>query len=321
MYWGGGTPSLLHIHQIEAVLNDLHEAGLLSQVEECTLELNPEHATREYLNTLRSIGIDRLSIGIQSFDDQMLHALNRSHTSYKAVEAVSLALDAGFTNLSLDLMFALPGQSLDDLKKEVKHALQLGTTHISLYQLTIEDQTFFGRQLVRGKLSHAEETLQASMLEYLIDTLEDAGFEQYEISNFAKPGYRSVHNTAYWTGSPYRGFGPGAHSFDGGYVRSYNSTSIGSYIQKTLGGIRPFTEETLTPVQRMNEAMMTALRTKEGFMFRFWEEKLEAGWFSHHAKKLNKWHEIRCLEVLEDRVVLLKKGKLIADHITLDLMI
>jgi oxygen-independent coproporphyrinogen-3 oxidase len=321
LYWGGGTPSILGKAELEEIIQKLREVGVRTPLEECTLELNPEHATKTYLSALKEIDINRLSIGIQSFDDKFLQSLNRSHSATKATDAVALAKDTGFQNISIDLMFALPGQTLDELKKDVEKALALHSTHISLYQLTIEDKTYFGRQLAKGKLSPSEETLQAVMLEYIIDTLTDAGFEHYEISNFAKPGYRAVHNSAYWNGRAYRGFGPGAHSFDGYVTRGSNSTSVGQYIQKSLAGISTMALEHLSPTQRLNESMMTGLRTIEGFNFRLWEESLQVSWFDINQKKLDYWKDNQYLEIVKDRIVLNRKGKLVADHITSDLMI
>lgn len=258
-YFGGGTPSLCTPDELRRLLDTTSACFDCSAVEETTLEANPDDLTTEYLRGLREIGIDRLSIGIQSFDNACLKLMNRRHTAEEADAAVKRAQDAGFDNITIDLIFGVPGYGGASFEGSVERALALGIQHISAYLLSIEPRTRFALLRDRGELIEpSEEVCEAEFL-YLHKRLAAAGFEHYEISNFARPGYRARHNSSYWRGVPYLGVGPAAHSFDG-KNRQWNIASV----EKYLAGAEPEVEQ-LTETDRINEFLMTRLRTAEGF--------------------------------------------------------
>lgn len=257
-YFGGGTPSLCTPKQIGELL--IHAAGLFdcTAAEETTLEANPDDLTGPYLDAMRRAGVDRLSIGIQSFDDACLRLMNRRHTAAEAAEAVKRARAAGFGNLTIDLIFGVPGYGGDSLRRTLDTALELRPEHISAYHLTVEPDTAFGRRAARGDFVPVGE--QVSEEEFLLvhETLTEAGYEHYEVSNFALPGRRARHNAAYWHGEKYLGIGPAAHSYDG-RERHWNASSLDRY----LGGEAPECE-VLSDRDRLNEYLLTRLRTAEG---------------------------------------------------------
>lgn len=257
-YFGGGTPSLCPPEMLKGLLD--HAARLFdcSAVEETTLEANPDDLTPEYLTAIRRAGIDRLSIGIQSFDDDCLRLMNRRHTAAQAREAVRQAREAGFANLTVDLIFGVPGFGGDSLRRSLDQALALNVEHISAYHLTIEPGTAFGRRAARGTFAPVDETVSEAEYALVHETLTGAGYEHYEVSNFARPGFRARHNAAYWHGVRYLGIGPAAHSFDG-RERHWNAASVERYIAG-----EPAEAEILSERDRFNEYVMTRLRTCEG---------------------------------------------------------
>lgn len=257
-YFGGGTPSLCKPAIIHGLLE--HAARLFdcSKAVETTLEANPDDLAPEYLDSLREAGIDRLSIGIQSFDDACLKLMNRRHTAAEAVEAIRAAQRAGFDNITVDLIFGVPGFGAETLHRSLDAALSLGVQHISAYHLTVEPGTAFGRRAARGEFQTVNETVSEAEFLQVHDTLTGAGFDHYEVSNYALPGFRARHNAAYWHGVKYLGIGPAAHSFDNA-ERHWNVSSVEAYIAGT-----PAEREELTGRDRFNEYLMTALRTAEG---------------------------------------------------------
>ena len=257
-YFGGGTPSLC---TPEAVARLLDHAAMLfdcSAAEETTLEANPDDLTPAYLAALRRAGVDRLSVGIQSFDDACLKLMNRRHNAAQAVQAVRSAKREGYENITVDLIFGVPGFGGDALRRSLDGALALGVQHISAYHLTVEPGTAFGRRAARGQFAPVDEATSEAEYALVHETLTGAGFEHYEVSNFALPGFRARHNAAYWHGVKYLGIGPAAHSFDG-EERHWNASSVEKYIAGAPAG-----KEVLTRRDRFNEYVMTALRTVEG---------------------------------------------------------
>lgn len=255
IYFGGGTPTVCEPDELGFLLRTAEQIFDCSAVEEITVEANPDDLTAEYLEGLRRVGANRLSIGIQSFRDEDLGFMNRRHTAQEAVEAVQRARRAGFDNISIDLIYGLEGVSLEEWRYSVEKAVALGVEHISAYHLTIEEGTLFGK---RG-VTTAPEELSDKEYEVLCEVLRGAGYEHYEISNFALPGRRSKHNSAYWRGTPYLGLGPGAHSFDGSCQRSWNLPSIKKYLDGEA-----LECENLSQNERYEEVVMVALRTSEG---------------------------------------------------------
>lgn len=255
IYFGGGTPTVCTPDELGALLRCAERLFDCSEVEEITIEANPDDLTDEYLQGLRAEGFNRLSVGIQSFHNDDLRFMNRRHTAEEAVAAIERARKAGFDNISIDLIYGLEGATLDQWSENVEQAIRLGVEHISAYHLTIEENTLFGK---RG-VTTAPEELSDAEYELLCKRLSEAGYEHYEISNFALPNRRSRHNSAYWRGTPYLGLGPGAHSFDGKRCRSWNKPSIAAHLEGNS-----LEEETLSLSERYEEHIMVSLRTAEG---------------------------------------------------------
>lgn len=255
VYLGGGTPSTLEAEDIRRLL----EAIGIQEAEEVTMELNPGDATPSYLQALRKIGINRLSIGIQTFQDNLLKLIGRRHNAAQAIEAVKKAQEAGFDNISIDLMYALPTQTMEQWKADIETALRLGVQHISCYGLMYEEGTALTRRIEAGTLEAIDENTENAMYDYLCARLREAGFVHYEVSNFALPGYEARHNSSYWDGTPYVGVGAGAHSYTGN-VRSWNASDVEAYIH----GEAKREQETLTDKDLYNERIMLGLRTSRG---------------------------------------------------------
>lgn len=258
IYFGGGTPTQLPLSDVEKMLNTIYNIYNVREGAEITLEGNPDDLTPETLRTLKRIGVNRLSMGVQSFDDERLRFLRRRHSAAQAVKAVADAKAEGFDNISVDLMFGFPGQTMREWKSDVRMAIELGVQHISAYSLMYEEGTVLGNMLEKGEVEELSDELSLAMYEYLIDALRDGGFEHYEISNFALPGHRSRHNSSYWKGVPYLGVGAGAHSFDG-RNRHFNPDSIKEYLEG-----KGLEEELLTDSMRYDEYVFTSLRTSDG---------------------------------------------------------
>ena len=258
IYFGGGTPSLLQPAELQHFID--HAAELLdcSDVEEITLEANPDDITAEYVNELRKTAINRVSLGVQSFDDEELRFMNRRHTAEEAADAVKRLQDSGIENITIDLIFGVDGFGEQVLEDSIDKALSLGVQHISAYHLTIEPSTTFYRRVQKGQMKVVDEQRSEREYELLERRLCGAGFEHYEISNYALPGYRSRHNSSYWCKAEYLGIGPGAHSYNG-EERHWSEQSLPEYILR-----REYESEILTPTEHFNEYIMTALRCCEG---------------------------------------------------------
>lgn len=265
IYFGGGTPSLAAPDKIKGLINQVRSLYDVSKLSEVTLEANPDDITREYLEALRAAGVNRLSIGIQSFCDEELKFMNRRHNSAQAIEAVRLAQEVGFDNITIDLIFGVDGFGIESLNHSIDVALSLDVQHISAYHLTIESGTAFGRKLSNGEISQVAEGVSEE--EYLLvhNRLVEAGFEHYEISNFAKPNFRSRHNSSYWHGVEYLGIGAGAHSFNGD-TRRITIESIEDYNNNSAD---IYEIEELTTTDHYNELVMTSLRCTEGIDLKY----------------------------------------------------
>ena len=262
LYIGGGTPSQLPSLLLVEVFRAICDNFALSEDAEVTIEANPDDVTPEWLSALSQTPVNRISMGVQTFSDSLLRFLNRRHTSRQAIEAVRLCQDAGYSNISLDLIYGLPGQTLKDWKSDVKQLLSLDVPHLSAYALSYEEGTVLSKMLQEGSVNEASDELSWQMYEYLMDETAVTGMQHYEISNFAMPGMHSRHNSSYWDGSPYLGLGPGAHSYDGGRIRRSNNTSLKEYVQATTDV--PHQKEILTPEELYDELVMTRLRTASG---------------------------------------------------------
>lgn len=260
VYFGGGTPSLCRPELLGGLVGRIRELFDCSALGETTAEANPDDLSPVRLEGLLRAGIDRLSIGIQSFDDRELKFMNRRHDAATAVRAVEDARRAGFDNLTIDLIFGVPGFGGDTLRRNLEQALALQPRHISAYHLTIEPGTAFGRRAQRGELRAVDEEVSEEEFRIVHDTLTAAGYEHYEVSNYALPGFRARHNSAYWSGREYLGIGPAAHSYDG-LSRRWSTDTAESY---AAGGPLRFGQERLDDRDRRNEYLMTRLRTSDG---------------------------------------------------------
>lgn len=264
IYFGGGTPSQLLPGQIGEILRSIYYIYNVRANAEVTVEANPDDITPDFLAELRSVGVNRLSMGVQSFSDERLRFINRRHTARQAHDAVERAQSFGFDNISIDLMFGFPGQTLDSWQTDVDEALKLRVQHLSAYSLQYEEDTLLEKMLSRGDFVEIDEELSLAMYEYLLDATQEAGFSHYEISNFALPGFQSRHNSSYWQGKPYLGVGAGAHSYDGDKTRQYNAENIEEYICGIENNNPKVCVEELSFAECYNEHVFTALRTSEG---------------------------------------------------------
>ena len=264
IYIGGGTPSHLNLSQMEILFKSIHANMQVRDVAEFTMEANPCTIDEEKLHLMKSNGINRISIGVQSFDDGCLQRIGRIHKSSMAIEKVRLAQKAGFDNISIDLMYGLPGQTLDMLKKSLDKAMELGIQHISVYGLQLEEGTVLAKQQEMGRLELPDDEAVEKMYDYLVEYLPAHGFSRYEISNYAMGGYYSRHNTLYWQDVPYLGFGSGAHSYWRGN-RYENPVDIGEYIKATAEGkFLYIVEEAVSEKAHMEEFCFLGLRMTKG---------------------------------------------------------
>ena len=261
VYIGGGTPSTLPSEAVIAIDQLLHSY----HIAEYTMEMNPGDTTREYLQALRQTGINRLSIGIQSFQDELLQLIGRRHNAQQAIDAVRMAQEVGFDNISVDLIYALPTQTMAQWEADIETALSLGVQHISSYGLMYEEGTALTKMMENGELEAIDEDTENAMYDRLCERLKEAGFVHYEVSNFALPGYEAKHNGNYWNGTPYIGVGAGAHSYIG-KVRSWNPDDLDAYIQGMKDGPLKRESETLTEKNIYNEQIMLGLRTNRGIL-------------------------------------------------------
>ena len=263
IYLGGGTPSQLTTDQLRQIL---HRAYIYNKVEkdaEVTIEVNPDDVTERFANDLTLLPVNRISMGVQTFDDKRLRFLHRRHTAEQVTTAVDRLRAAGIKNISIDLMYGFPGETIADCEADIAKALSLQVEHISTYCLMIEEDTQLQQMLQQGNITETEEELERQMYETIINRLEDGGYEQYELSNFARPGFHSRHNSSYWDGTPYIGIGAAAHSYDI-ESRSWNIADIKQYIQGMANSQRIYEEERLDSDTRYNDAITVALRTSRG---------------------------------------------------------
>lgn len=279
IYFGGGTPSVLTRSQLEKIFRVIHDSYLIKENVEVTLEANPDDLSQEKLIELKEAGINRLSIGIQSFRDEDLIWMNRSHSTNEAIQCVQNAQKIGFSNITIDLIYGIPSLSASDWEKNLMQAVKLNPQHISAYCLTIEKKTVLGHRFNKGEMKPIDEDQASEQFLFMRDFLSKNGYFQYEVSNFSKPGFESKHNTSYWEGKKYSGMGPSAHSYDG-TTRRWNVSNNMNYMKGIEDGLDYFEEETLTENNRINETIMISLRMVKGldlqkFENTFGKENLE----------------------------------------------
>ena len=320
IYFGGGTPSLLFEDELERILDAVTTKFNVSPSAEITLEANPDDINPAVLNSWLKAGINRLSLGVQSFNEAELKWMNRAHNAAQSLQSIDNIQAAGFSNFSVDLIYGSPLLSNEEFEKNVNIIINKNIPHISCYALTVEEKTALHHLIEKKKYEPVDEARQAEQFELLLKLTAAAGYEQYEISNFAKPGYRSRHNSSYWKGIPYYGFGPSAHSFDGNNKRRWNIANNALYIQSIANNTIPFEEEQLTPTQQLNEFIMISLRTVEGIDMNKLEEKFGTG--KLQALKENAATFIKEGLLLNDGsfLKLTPKGKFLADGIAAELV-
>ncbi len=315
IYFGGGTPSLLSADELNRLFDKIFRTFPAGDLEEITLEANPDDLSPNYLKALRSTPVNRFSIGVQSFREEDLRYMHRAHNAQQADYAIKAAQDAGFTNLSIDLIYGTPGLTDNTWKENLAKMHSLGIPHFSAYALTVEEGTALYHSIAKKKAAPIDAAQSAAQFDLLMEAAPAMGYEHYEISNFALRGMYAVHNTAYWQGKPYLGLGPSAHSFDGANQRRWNVANNALYLKSIEGGTIPFEEEILTPVQRLNEYLMTSLRTQWGCKL----AKVSAEWDSRYVKMILERAEPFIKEeklVLNERTLTLTNyGKLFADGI------
>ena len=314
IYFGGGTPSQLPKEEIERILRHIYNIYNVCEGAEITLEGNPDDMTLPFLQSLRHMGINRLSMGVQTFDDERLKFLHRRHTAERAMRAVQDAQAVGFDNISIDLMFGFPKQTLAEWREDVRKALALNVQHISAYSLMYEEGTFLGKMLERGEVAEVNEEVAIAMYYELIDALSSKGYEHYELSNFALCGKRSRHNSSYWRGVPYLGVGAGAHSFDG-KNRCSNVESLSAY----MTGALPVYEE-LTEHERYDEFVFTGLRTAEGISLAELAEKFGERYKQYCLENAQKHLEAGRLILVTDVLKLTRQGLFVSNDVMSDLM-
>ena len=315
IYFGGGTPSLLTISDLRFQIDKINKIFPVSDIAEITLEANPDDINEEKLSGWKEIGINRLSIGVQSFFEEDLLWMNRAHNKQQAIDNLQLAIKQ-FDNITIDLIYGHPLLTNEKWKKNVEKVIALNIPHISCYALTVEPKTPLSKMIKEKKIEDVQQEKQAEQFLLLMQWLEDAGYEHYEISNFAMPGFRSRHNSSYWQGKKYLGLGPSAHSFDG-ETRQWNISNNNIYIESLEKNKIHFEKELLTPFQKANEYIMTSLRTKEGLDL----EKLPEA-LSHELLAVSdKFIGSGKLILKENKLILTKEGKLFADGIAAELFL
>ena len=314
LYIGGGTPTALSAQQLAYLLTELPKIMDLSEVEEFTIEANPGDLDPDKIVVLKDSQVNRVSLGVQTFDNKMLKKIGRSHQEQDIYDNIRHLKQAGFDNISIDLIYALPGQTMDQVKENVAKALALDIPHMSLYSLILENHTVFMNRMRRGKLPLPKEELEAEMFEYIIEELEKAGFEHYEISNFSKPGFESRHNLVYWDNAEYYGLGAGASGYVDG-IRYKNHGPIRHYLEAVEAGKARITEEHLTLEEKMEEELFLGLRKKTGVSKARFEEKFGVSFDQRYGQVVAILTEQGLLVPDDKQVRMTKRGLFLGDTV------
>ncbi|HFV3542240.1 TPA: radical SAM family heme chaperone HemW [Streptococcus pneumoniae] len=314
LYIGGGTPTALSAPQLEVLLNGLTKNLDLSVLEELTIEANPGDLDADKIAVLKNSAVNRVSLGVQTFDDKMLKKIGRSHLEKDIYENIDRLKLAGFDNISIDLIYALPGQTMEQVKENVAKAIGLDIPHMSLYSLILENHTVFMNRMRRGKLPLPKEELEAEMFEYIIAELERAGFKHYEISNFSKPGFESRHNLMYWDNAEYYGIGAGASGYVNG-VRYKNHGPIRHYLSAVEEGNACITEDHLSQKEQMEEEMFLGLRKKSGVSMARFEEKFGQSFAGLYGEIVRDLVQQGLMQIEGDHVRMTKRGLFLGDTV------
>ncbi len=319
IYFGGGTPSVFSTEELGRILERMRQLFAIEDNCEITIELNPDDVTPAYLQGIKLHGINRISLGIQSWNDSVLKKLNRRHNSAGAENSLRDVFNAGFENVTMDLIYGIPGMSLQDWSAELDFTFKFPIKHLSAYHLTIEPGTVFGKMHERGDLTEIDEDDSTAMFNLLIEKSEEAGFIHYEISNFGKPGFFSLHNSNYWKQVSYLGLGPSAHSFNG-YSRQWNVRDLKAYIKAINGGKPFFESEELDKRTRFNEYIMTSLRTMWGIDLEYVETAFDKEGYDYVVNLSGKFRNYGLMNLNKKSLVLTNQGKMISDNIISEFM-
>ena len=320
IYLGGGTPSLLTTEELQRIFEIIYKRYPVSSTAEITLEANPDDLTYLKILELRRTPINRLSIGIQSFRDEDLRWMNRAHTSSQADFSVKCSQDRGFENITIDLIYSIPGMQLNDWHRNIQKAIDLQVQHISAYSLTIEPKTVLGNQFAKGELQPAPDSAGEEQFLALVHQLKRADFEQYEVSNFCRPNMHSRHNSSYWKGAHYLGIGPSAHSYNGA-TRQWNVSNNAQYIAGITSGAPKFEIEVLGEAERLNEYLMTRLRTVWGADLEYIQQVFGIDLWTKEQQQLEQWQAQAWLLREGNTIRLTEQGLLRADRIASNLFI
>lgn len=318
IYFGGGTPSVLALSQFKAIFLSLNSKFVISKSVEITVECNPDDVTYEFLLGLLNLGVNRLSIGIQSFDDNVLRFMQRRHNGVQALDAIGIARKVGFENISIDLIYGLPNLLISDWQRNLEIALSLNVEHISAYHLTYEKNTVFDKLLKKGLIKEVDEDSSVQQFNMLLELLNVNGYEQYEVSNFCKNNKYSDHNSNYWLGVNYLGLGPSAHSYNGN-TRSWNISDLNKYIKSINQDILPLEKEQLSDSDKYNELIMVGLRTKWGVNLDTIKRVSSPTLLAHFEKLMNKHIHNGNIFIEKNRLFLTPDKKMISDNIISDL--
>ncbi|OCL25228.1 coproporphyrinogen III oxidase [Orenia metallireducens] len=315
IFIGGGTPTILEGAQIAKILDKCYQNFDIKEDIEITIEANPGTVDKEKLTLIKKAGVNRLSFGVQSFNDKMLEKIGRIHTAQEAINNYYLAKEVGFNNISLDLIFALPEQSLEDWQKTLLQACKLKPNHLSTYNLKIEEDTPFYQMLNKGELNPISEELDLEMYNFTKNLLESKGYQQYEISNFAHRGYESEHNQVYWKNETYLSLGAGAHFYDG-VGRGYNYSSLEEYCLSIEEGRLPVEDyQSLTKEDEIEETMMLGLRLIKGIGLKEFKDRFGASIYDIYNDELNKFSQQKLIIIANDRIALTWQGILLANQV------
>ena len=319
IYLGGGTPSQLFREEFEEIFNHIYKVYPVREDAEITLEANPDDLTPEYVAMLRQLPINRISMGIQTFQEETLNLLHRRHTATQAIEAFRRCREAGFQNISIDLMYGLPGETLETWKEDLQQAIALRPEHISAYHLIYEEDTVLWKLREQHQVEEADEDLSVLLFSTLIEQLSEAGYQHYEISNFCYPGLHSRHNSSYWTGKKYLGCGPSAHSFNG-VSRQWNVASLDDYLKGVEEGRLDYEVEELDLYTRYNDFVLTSIRTCWGMPLSTLRSDFGEELYRYCLRMAKPHLDQGVLEKSEDVLKLTRKGIFVSDGIMSDLM-
>ncbi len=320
IYFGGGTPSVLTEIELNEILEFLQHEFQISESVEITFEANPDDLTSDYLKRIKNAGVNRLSIGVQSFNNELLKKMNRRHDANQTVDCVENAVKTGINNISVDLIYGLPGLAQNDWKASLQQVFQLPVQHLSAYHLTYHEGTAFYTWLKKGTLKELKESESIIQFETLVEATQKHGFEQYEISNFAVDKIYSKHNTSYWMGKEYLGLGPSAHSFNGS-SRRWNITHVESYIKALKSDQSYFEEEILSENEKYNEYILTRIRTIWGVSVVDIQQKFGAERADYFLKNIKKYTDTKLVIEKKQLYTITQKGLFVSDEIMTDLMI